>query len=64
LVGLHGRRHAGHPFAGPRTDHVNNLHWTALIEAIVLGDGGRRHQDTLPPACSRRTSVELFQLLN
>ena len=25
-------------------DHVNNLHWTALIEAIVLGDGGRRHQ--------------------
>ncbi len=25
-------------------DHVNNLHWTALIEAIVLGDGGQRHQ--------------------
>jgi len=24
-------------------DHVNNLHWTALIEAIVLGDGGARH---------------------
>jgi ankyrin repeat protein len=24
-------------------DHVNNLGWTALIEAIVLGDGGRRH---------------------
>jgi len=21
-------------------DHVNNLHWTALIEASVLGDGG------------------------
>jgi len=28
-------------------DHVNNLHWTALIEAIVLGDGGPRHQRTL-----------------
>ncbi len=24
-------------------DHVNNLNWTALIEAIVLGDGGARH---------------------
>ncbi len=28
-------------------DHVNNLHWTALIESIVLGDGGARHVDTL-----------------
>ena len=25
-------------------DHVNNLGWTALIEAIVLGDGGANHQ--------------------
>jgi hypothetical protein len=24
-------------------DHVNNLGWKALIEAIVLGDGGTRH---------------------
>ncbi len=24
-------------------DHVNNLNWTALIEAIVLGDGGKNH---------------------
>lgn len=24
-------------------DHVNNLNWTALIESIVLGDGGPRH---------------------
>jgi uncharacterized protein len=28
-------------------DHVNNLGWTALIESIVLGDGGRRHVETL-----------------
>ncbi len=28
-------------------DHVNNLGWTALIESIVLGDGGARHTDTL-----------------
>ena len=28
-------------------DHVNNLRWTALIESIVLGDGGKNHTDTL-----------------
>jgi ankyrin repeat protein len=28
-------------------DHINNLHWTAVIEAIVLGDGGTRHRHTL-----------------
>ena len=33
--------------AGAPLDHVNNLHWTALIEAIVLGDGGTRHQATV-----------------
>jgi ankyrin repeat protein len=33
--------------AGAPLDHVNNLHWTALIESIVLGDGGTRHVETL-----------------
>jgi len=33
--------------AGAPLDHVNNLGWTALIESIVLGDGGPRHVDTL-----------------
>ena len=33
--------------AGAPIDHVNNLGWTALIESIVLGDGGQRHTDTL-----------------
>ena len=28
-------------------DHVNNLRWTALIESIVLGNGGKNHTDTL-----------------
>ena len=28
-------------------DHINNLDWTALIEAIVLGDGGPRHVATV-----------------
>lgn len=30
--------------AGAPLDHVNNLHWTALIVAVVLGDGWPRHQ--------------------
>lgn len=29
--------------AGAPLDHVNNLGWTALIEAVVLGDGGPDH---------------------
>jgi len=33
--------------AGAPLDHVNNLGWTAVIEVIVLGDGGSRHVDTL-----------------
>lgn len=28
-------------------DHVNNLGWTALLEAIILGDGGARHTQTV-----------------
>ena len=28
-------------------DHVNDLGWTALLEAVILGDGGRRHQDVV-----------------
>lgn len=31
--------------AGAPLDHINNLHWTALIEAVVLGDGGSRHTE-------------------
>ncbi len=26
-----------------KVDHINNLGWTALLEAIILGDGGERH---------------------
>ena len=33
--------------AGAPLDHVNNLGWTALIEAVILGDGGRRHVATV-----------------
>lgn len=33
--------------AGAPLNHVNNLHWTALIEAVVLGQGGPRHVATV-----------------
>jgi len=33
--------------AGAPIDHVNNLGWTALIEAVILGDGGPRHVETV-----------------
>ena len=33
--------------AGAPLNHVNNLGWTALIEAVVLGDGGPRHTATV-----------------
>lgn len=29
--------------AGAPLDHVNNLGWTALLEAVILGDGGPDH---------------------
>ncbi len=32
---------------GAPLDHVNNLAWTALIEAVVLGDGGPDHTKTV-----------------
>ena len=30
---------------GIDVNHVNDLGWTAMLEAVVLGDGGRRHQE-------------------
>jgi ankyrin repeat protein len=30
--------------AGVEVDHINRLGWTALLEAILLSDGGPRHQ--------------------
>lgn len=45
--------------AGAPLDHVNNLHWTAVIEAIVLGDGGPRHQATLRALLQAGASTRL-----
>jgi ankyrin repeat protein len=40
-------------------DHVNNLGWTALIESIVLGDGGPRHTATLEALVEAGANVNL-----
>jgi ankyrin repeat protein len=45
--------------AGAPLDHVNNLHWTALIEAIVLGDGGARHQEVVRALLAVGASTQL-----
>ena len=45
--------------AGAPLDHVNNLHWTALIESIVLGNGGARHQESLRALLAAGASHQL-----
>jgi len=40
-------------------DHVNNLGWTAVIESIVLGDGGKRHVATLAALVKAGANVNL-----
>ncbi len=45
--------------AGAPLDHVNNLHWTAMIEAIVLGNGGMRHQAVLQALLAAGASTQL-----
>ncbi|KNZ33557.1 MAG: ankyrin [Methylibium sp. NZG] len=45
--------------AGAPLDHVNKLHWTALIESIVLGNGGPRHVATLRALVDAGASTKL-----
>jgi hypothetical protein len=45
--------------AGAPLDHVNNLGWTAVIESIVLGDGGPRHTATLKALLDASANVNL-----
>jgi len=45
--------------AGAPLDHVNNLGWTAVIESIVLGDGGPRHLDTLKALVDAGANLKL-----
>jgi ankyrin repeat protein len=45
--------------AGAPLDHVNNLGWTALIEAVVLGDGGRNHTETVAALVKAGANVNI-----
>lgn len=45
--------------AGAPLDHVNNLHWTAMIESIVLGDGGARHREVLQALIGAGANTQL-----
>ncbi len=45
--------------AGAPLNHVNNLHWTAVIESIVLGNGGPRHQATLRALIDAGANLQL-----
>src|SRR5262249_49666810 len=45
--------------AGAPLDHVNNLHWTAVMESIVLGNGGPRHVETLRALVTAGASIRI-----
>ena len=45
--------------AGAPLDHVNNLGWTALMESIVLGNGGKAHTDTLEALVKTGANVNI-----
>jgi hypothetical protein len=40
-------------------DHVNRLGWTALLEAIVLSDGGPAHQEIVALLIEHGADVDL-----
>lgn len=40
-------------------DHVNNLGWTALMEAIVLGSGGKVHTDIVRVLVEARCDINI-----
>ena len=48
LIPASERGHVGYVRRVVRTDidvnHVNDLGWTALLEAVILGDGSKRYQ--------------------
>ena len=39
-------------------DHVNRLGWTALLEAIILGDGGPVHTEIVRLLVTHGASVQ------
>ncbi|MGM3277296.1 ankyrin repeat domain-containing protein [Ralstonia sp. 24A2] len=45
--------------AGVDPDHINNLGWTGLLEAILLSDGGPRHQQIVRLLIDHGANVNL-----
>ena len=45
--------------AGANVNHVNRLGWTALLEAIILSDGGPRHQQIVQLLLDAKADVNL-----
>lgn len=45
--------------AGAPLDHVNNLGWTALIEAVILGNGSPRHTATVDALVKAGASADI-----
>jgi ankyrin repeat protein len=45
--------------AGVPVDHVNRLGWTALLEAIILSDGGKSHQQIVKALIAAGADVNL-----
>lgn len=42
-----------------RIDHINNLGWTALLEAIILGNGGKNHTQVVQLLVDAGANVNL-----
>lgn len=40
-------------------NHINNLGWTALMEAIILSDGGKRQQETIKLLINHGANVNI-----
>lgn len=40
-------------------NHINNLGWTALLEAVILGDGGKNHQEIVKLVIEHGADVNL-----
>ena len=40
-------------------DHINNLGWTALLEAVILGDGGLAHAEIVRMLIASKADVNL-----
>ena len=40
-------------------DHVNRLGWTALLEAVILGDGGAAHTEIVRLLVARGGNVRI-----